>query len=136
MRWNNEGVILNPTVRRVCHVAVLVVVLAAVAKASYAAPYDRADVFDAMQSASVDTGVSYDVLYYIVGCETGWTFNPNSEGDHGHSHGAAQLNDYGNALPVFYAEYTNPYNPYEAIYFMAETLRGDHRPLGRHTWSC
>lgn len=106
------------------------------ARASYAAPYDKADTLAALEAASVDTGVSYRTLYNIVGCETGWTFNPNAEGDGGHSHGAAQLNDYGNALPIFYRTYTNPYNPYEAVYFMAESLRGDHWPLGRHTWNC
>lgn len=117
---------------------VTLVAVAVCAHDSYAAEYDRADTFAAMEQASADTGVPYSTLYNIIGCETGWTFNPNIEGDGGHSHGVAQINDYGNARPVFYgaAGYTNPYNPYESTYFMAEVLRGDHRPLGRHTWSC
>lgn len=128
---------MNSTARRIGHIVVLLIVLAALARSSYAAPYDKADVFAALEQASADTGVPYATLYSIVGCESGWTFSPNLDGDHGHSHGSSQLNDYGNALPLFYgAGYTNPYNPYEAIYFMAEALRGDHPPLGRWTWSC
>lgn len=114
----------------------LLVVIAISAHESYAAPYDKEDTLAAIAAASVDTGVPYATIYNIVACETGHTFNPNAEGDGGHSHGAAQLNDYGNALPLFYTVYTNPYNPYEAVYFMAESLRGDHPPLGRHTWNC
>lgn len=99
--------------------------------------YSAEDTLDALNRASADTDVPLYTLYAIVKCETGGTFNPNLDGDGGHSHGPAQLNDYGNALPAFYAAgYTNPYDPYEAIYFMAESLRGDHRPLGRHTWNC
>lgn len=98
--------------------------------------YSSDDTLAAIQYASRDTGVSTQLLTAIIGCETGWTFNPRAEGDHGHSHGVAQLNDYGNAAPAFYAIYSDPYNPYEATYFMAEVLRGDHPPLGRHTWNC
>ena len=98
--------------------------------------YTSDDTLVAIQMASRDTGVSVTTLTNIIGCETGWTFNPYALGDHGHSHGAAQINDYGNAAPAFYAIYSDPYNPYEATYFMAEVLRGDHPPLGRHTWNC
>lgn len=123
--------------RRLSHAAVLLVLVGISAHVSYAAPYDRADTLAAIEQASADTGVSYALIYRIVACETGHTFDPAIEGDRGHSHGAAQLNDYGNALPIFYdTGYSNPYNPYEAIYFMAESLRGDHAPLGRWTWNC
>lgn len=124
--------------RRLSHAAVLPLLIGVwvSAHASYAAPYDRADTLAAIEQAAVDTGVPYALLYRIVACETGHTFDPRSEGDSGHSHGAAQLNDYGNALPIFYRHYSDPYNPYEAIYFMAESLRGDHAPLGRWTWNC
>ena len=102
-----------------------------------ATEYTSVHTEDAIYRAHMDTGVNYDTLRHIVGCETGWTFNPYAEGDGGHSHGAAQLNDYGNAIGAFYrAGYTDPYNPYEAVYFMAESLRGDHPPLGRRTWNC
>lgn len=113
------------------------VVLAFLAERGYAAPYDSADTLEAIAQASVDVGAPYHQLLGIVRCETGGTFNPNLDGDGGHSHGPAQLNDYGNALPIFYANGgTNPYNPYESVYFMAEVLMGMHPPLGRHTWNC
>ena len=98
--------------------------------------YTADDTFAAIRLASRDTGVSQAVLTNIIGCETGWTFYPYTEGDHGHSHGVAQINDYGNARPKFYQFYEDVYNPYEATYFMAETLAGWHPPLGRHTWNC
>lgn len=98
--------------------------------------WDRESTFDAINHASADTGVDYYRLFRIVACETGGKLDPYAEGDGGHSHGAAQLNDYG-ALNTFYAVgYTNPYDPYQAVYFLAESLRGDHPPLGPHTWSC
>lgn len=119
-------------------VAAALVAAAVTSRVSFAdVPFNRSDTFAALESASLDTGVPYVQLYRVVACETGGTFNPYAEGDSGHSHGVAQLNDFGNALAAFYAVgYTNPYNPYEAVYFMAESLRGDHAPLGPHTWSC
>lgn len=106
------------------------------ARASASAPYDAGDTLQAIDAAATDTGVPYQELFRRVRCETGGTFNPNAEGDGGHSHGAVQLNDYG-ALQRFYdVGYTNPYNPYEAVHFMAEVLHGDHPPLGSWTWTC
>jgi hypothetical protein len=108
----------------------------------WAAPGDGAGftvehTFDAISSASSDSGVSYSLMVGIVRCETGGTFNPYIEGDGGHSHGIAQLNDYGNALSAFYAAgYDDPYNPYQAAYFMAEALNGRYKHLGRWTWNC
>lgn len=102
-----------------------------------AADYTAEDTLSAINQASIDTGTPIGQLMSIVRCETGGTFNPYAEGDRGHSHGAAQLNDYGNALSTFYAiGYTDPYDPYQSMYFMAEVLRGDHPPLGRHSWNC
>lgn len=99
--------------------------------------YTAADTLAAIDEAAAELGVDRGRMYRIVGCETGWTFSPRVEGDRGHSHGVAQLNDFGNALPRFYeVGYTDPYNPYQAVYFMAEALAGMHPHLGRHTWNC
>lgn len=110
--------------------------------ASTAPEFTADDTLDAIDVASQDTGVSYARLYRIVGCETGYTFNPYAVGDHGGSYGAVQLNRYGNALPIFNSYYNalgldpDPFNPYEAVYFLAESLAGAHPPLGAWSWSC
>lgn len=115
-------------------IVIAILCLVAIAATAHAAGAE--DTFDAINMASIDTGVPMQRLTRIVSCETGGTFNPRIEGDGGHSHGAVQLNDYG-ALHNFYAAgYTDPYNPYQAVYFLAESLRGDHPPLGPWTWSC
>jgi hypothetical protein len=125
------------------HFAVILLTVAgflACTNQSYAWSAD--DTLDAITVASRDTGTPAWELRYIIGCETGGTFNPDMVGDHGHSWGPAQINDYGNARPIFYAYYRSlgmvpdPTNPYQAVYFMAETLQGWHPPLGRWTWNC
>ena len=81
------------------------------------------DTFQALYDAHVNTGVPYARLYRIVGCETGQTFNPHVVGDHGNSWGPVQFNKYGGELPRFYARgYTDVYNPYEAIDYLANAI--------------
>lgn len=117
-------------------VAVSLIALGVLSNRGLASGYTAEDTLAAIDQASIDTGVPVGRLLPIVRCETGGTFNPYAEGDGGHSHGAVQLNDYGNALPIFYQWYTDPYDPYQAVYFLAESLRGDHPPLWRGTWNC
>jgi len=70
-----------------------------------------------------------------VECETGGTFDPYSVGAAGEL-GAVQLHPR-YALKDFYrVGYQDPYNPYEAVYFLAEALAGNRPPLGAWTWSC
>ena len=130
---------------RLMHVVVLIIMIMYVlvgAQEAHAEVWTASDTLDAIRVASMDTGVPEGELKAIIGCETGYTFSPYTEGDHGHSHGAVQINDFGNARSIFYAYYRSlgmdpdPYNPYQATYFLAETLAGAHRPLGRWTWSC
>ena len=62
----------------------------------------------------------------VVRAETGGTFEPNVEGDGGHSFGAAQFYDRG-MLWEFLAEYGvengGAYNPYYALDKMARAIR-------------
>ena len=98
-------------------------------------PFTRDDTLQAIQDASDNTGVSYWWIYNTVACETGHTFNPYARGRLGEM-GAAQLYPRGNAIGVFYRYYSDPNNPYEAIQFLAEALRGDYKGLGSWTWTC
>lgn len=90
-----------------------------------------ADTFDALDGVSASTGVSWQRLYLIVRCETGNTFWPYSVGRAG-ERGVVQLHPRGE-LPRFHAwGYRDPYNPYEAIEFLAIRLQQG----GARAWSC
>lgn len=91
------------------------------------------DTYQALWEASVNTGVPHSRLYRIVGCETGYTFNPHKVGDHGDSWGPVQFNKYGGELPRFYARgYTDVFNPYEAIDYLANAILEGRASA----WSC
>ena len=93
--------------------------------------YDADDTLAAIDQASADTGVSRARLYAIVRCETGGTFSPNAVGRLGEI-GAAQLYRKGE-LPNFYARgYDNPWNPYQAVDFLANRLLEG----GARAWTC
>jgi hypothetical protein len=99
--------------------------------------YDRSDTLAAIDQASADVGISWGYLYRVVGCETGWRFDPYEIGDHGTSLGVAQLHQGGNALPAFYVlGYDDPFDPYQAVNFLAHALMGEIPGLGAHSWSC
>lgn len=118
--------------RLVLHAFALAVVLGA-AVAGRAEAFDASDTLAAIDQASETTGISATWLRATVGCETGWTFSPDAIGDRGSSLGAAQLHRGGGELPRFYAfGYSDPFNPYEAVFFMAEEFA-----RGRaQAWSC
>jgi hypothetical protein len=118
--------------RFVLHGFALAVVLACAAVAR-AEPFDAQDTLAAIEQASLSTGVEHAWLYRVVGCETGWTWDPRAVGDYGTSFGAAQLHRGGGELPRFYAfGYTDPFDPYQAVEFMAvEFSAGRAR-----AWSC
>ena len=89
------------------------------------------DIFNALDAASASTGVSWRRLYSIVRCETWPPFNPYSRGRQGEL-GPVQLHPRGE-LPRFRSwGYTDPFNPYEAIEFLALRLQQG----GARAWSC
>jgi hypothetical protein len=93
--------------------------------------YDADDTLAAIDQVSASSGVSYTRLYRIIRCETGGTFDPNSVGRMGEL-GAVQLYRRGE-LPTFYARgYDNPWNPYQAVEFLATRLLEG----GAHAWTC
>lgn len=114
------------------HVLAIAVVLAAVF-APRAHAFDATDTLAAIEQTSQAWGVSHAWIHRVVGCETGWTFNPYAVGDRGTSFGPAQLHRGGGELPRFYAfGYDDPFDPYQAVEFMArEFLAGR-----ASSWSC
>jgi soluble lytic murein transglycosylase-like protein len=96
-----------------------------------AQPYTAADTIEAIDQASTETGVSRTWIYATVKCETGGTFNPYAIGRQGEL-GAAQLHPQGE-LPRFFAwGYTDPFNPSQAILFLAQRFAVG----GARAWSC
>jgi soluble lytic murein transglycosylase-like protein len=89
------------------------------------------DTVAAIDAASAETGVSWSWLYRVVRCETGGTLNPYAVGRQG-ERGVAQLHPYG-MLPTFYAlGYADPFDPYEAVRFMAYRFAEGRA----RAWSC
>lgn len=107
--------------------------LVAGARPASAAEFSAGDVFAAIDSASESTGVARSSIDRVVRCETGGTYDPYAKGDHGTSFGAVQLHQGGGELYRFYAAgYADPFNPYEAVQFLAEEINA-----GRGSaWSC
>lgn len=99
-------------------------------------PFTPDDTLQAIECAARDTAIPVTRLTRIVSCETGGKFNPYAVGDHGSSIGAVQLNANGARKDFYDVGYDDPFNPYQSVYFLAESLRGDHPPLGAKTWSC
>lgn len=93
--------------------------------------YTPDDTLQAIEDASGELGVSSAFLYRVVRCETGGTFNPYAVGRQGEL-GPVQLHPRGR-LPDFYARgYSNPFDPYEAVRYLAqEALAGR-----TYAWSC
>lgn len=92
------------------------------------------DTHQAIYDAAVNTGVSYARLQRVVGCETGWTFEPYSVGDRGTSFGPVQLHLYGGEIGRYRARFPGHslFDPYASIQFLAEAI-----VEGRATaWSC
>jgi len=117
----------------VAAMGVIVGVVVGAAAGIHAEGFDQNDTLAALEAASASTGVSYAWLHRVVGCETGFTWNPAAVGDYGTSFGAAQLHRGGGELPRFYAfGFSDPFNPYEAVTFMAQEFA-----VGRASaWSC
>jgi hypothetical protein len=94
--------------------------------------YTRDDTYQALYDAAHANGVAHARLYRIVACETGYTFNPYSVGDRGQSLGAAQLHRRGRLGDFYSRGYSDPFNPYEAIDYLAVSINeGDAR-----YWTC
>lgn len=101
------------------------------ARAAEPTPWTVDDTYAAIEDVSVHTGLSYRWLYRIVSCETGGTFDPYSRGAQGEL-GPVQLHPYG-MLRTYYAEgFTDPFNPYHSMYFLAEHLLAGES----YKWSC
>lgn len=115
------------------------ILLAGLVRPAEAAGWTPADTRAAIAIAAEEYGVSYRLLDRIVRCETGETYDPYAVGDHGHSHGAVQLNDRG--LLNHYHRVTggaSAYNPYASLAYLARVARGDWRGQGvtLDHWSC
>jgi hypothetical protein len=130
---------------RYLRLAVIVAVCLGIAlygPAAHAATYSADDTLEAIAAVSASSGVPYARLYRVVGCETGWTFDPAAEGDHGTSHGAAQIHEfydrlgrpageYGRFLAAGHA-YDEMYDPQIAVGWLADAINA-----GRATaWTC
>jgi hypothetical protein len=91
-------------------------------QATPAQAYTTEDTYQAIAAAAADTGVAASRLHRMVACETGGTYDPHSIGDRGTSFGAVQLHR-GGELGRFYAlGYTDPFNPYESLDFLARAI--------------
>lgn len=120
--------------RAILHLFALLVIVAMTTSArAQEAPavFTPADTLQAIDEASLDSGVPAAWLKRVIGCETGFSFNPYAVGRQGEL-GAAQLHPRG-LLPLFYAVgYTDPFDPRQAAHFMADQFL-----LGRsYHWSC
>lgn len=111
-------------------VAALVMVLAT--RPAGAHPYTAEDTRAAVYAAAAETGVSAAWLYRVVKCETAHTWNPYSVGDGGLSEGAAQLHLYGLRSTFYRWGFTDHWNPYQAVSFMAHAFKAGLAYL----WSC
>lgn len=89
------------------------------------------DVLNAVEWAAVEFGVSYQWMLSIVRCETGGTFNPYSIGKQGEL-GAVQLHPRGELRRFYTYGYSDPFDPWEAVPFLARRLRAG----GGSAWSC
>jgi hypothetical protein len=95
------------------------------------------DVQASIDDAGLRYGVSTSWLRRTVGCETGQTFEPSLVGDHGTSYGPAQIHR-GGLLAHYLTIYSDVFDPYEAIPYMARAFAGEwvHLGIGSWSWSC
>jgi hypothetical protein len=122
--------------------AATVVVWLLSASPGHAEGYTPSDTLAAIDDASARSGVPYARIYGIVGCETGWTFNPYTEGDYGTSHGAAQLHEFYDRLGRPAGEfgrflaaghgYDEMYDPYVAMNWLADAINAGRA----RAWTC
>lgn len=112
------------------HGFALFVVLASAAP-TFAESFTADDTLDAIAVASANSGVSYARLLRVIRCETGGTFNPYSIGRQGEL-GAVQLHPRGELWRFYAYGYTNPFNPYHAVHFLADRILVG----GAGAWSC
>ena len=91
------------------------------------------DTHSAIERASARHGVPVELLTCLVSVETGGTFSPYAVGDGGQSLGPAQLYS-GGLLSAFYAAgYTDPFDPYEALDYMAGVVADGGGPWNWYT---
>jgi hypothetical protein len=94
------------------------------------------DVRGLLRDAAAEYGTSADRLIRVVSCETGATFAASAVGDHGTSHGLAQLHSGGlldSGPSSFYGRgFTNPYDAVQATRYIAWAFSVG---LASH-WSC
>lgn len=96
--------------------------------------YTPDDTLAAIDGASATYGVSAGRLRQVVDCETGHTLEPSLVGDHGTSFGVVQLHR-GGALAHYLSLYSDPFDPYTAVAYLARALRGEFAALGIGAWS-
>lgn len=112
-----------------------VVALALLSYAQPAAAFSSDDTHAAIEQSAASVGVSRTRLDAIVRCETHGDYDPNAVGDHGTSFGAVQLHR-GGLLGYFYAEgYSDPFDPYQGVEYLARALSGEWSYLGIGSWS-
>lgn len=89
-----------------------------------------------LREAAAEYGASAERLIRVVSCETGGSFSATAVGDHGTSHGLAQLHAGGlldSGPSSFYSRgFTNPYDAVQATRYMAWAFSAG---LARH-WTC
>lgn len=89
-----------------------------------------------LREAAAEYGTPADRLIRVVACETGNTFAASAVGDHGTSHGLAQLHAGGlldSGPSSFYGRgFSNPYDAVQATRYMAWAFSAG---LASH-WSC
>lgn len=105
----------------------------------HASAFSPADTAAALESVGPIYGFAVEQhARSIVWCETGGTLSPSAIGDHGSSFGAAQLH-HGGLLEHFRSVgYSDPFNPYEAIDYLARAIVGEwsYLRIGAWSWTC
>jgi hypothetical protein len=95
------------------------------------ATYGPADTIAAIDEASATYGVSWSRLYWIVRCESGWTFDPYVRGRAGEL-GVVQLHPSGELVEFYRRGWLDPFSPYQAVAFLAQRLNEG----GARAWAC
>lgn len=119
------------SLRWVLMVALLVVASAVSPRSAAAADgYTADDVAIAIEQYSAEFEISEAWLYRIVRCEDP-TFDPYAVGRQGEL-GPAQLHPRGELRRFYAYGYSDPFDPYHAIRFLAQRLAMG----GARAWSC
>jgi hypothetical protein len=116
-------------------IGMLLAAIVLMVRNAHAEAYSADDTEAAIADVHAAYGVPIGRLHEIVSCETGRTMDPNVVGDHGTSFGAVQLHRGGALSHFFSLGYTDPFNPWQAIEYLARALIGEFLGLGIGGWS-